>query len=65
VINYLSKRIDLTGQKFGEWEVIEYSGYSKWLCRCSCGTEKSVEAYDLKKGKTKSCGCKNINDNGN
>lgn len=45
----MTKRIDLTGQKFGEWTVIEYVGDSKWKCKCSCGTEKNVDGYDLRK----------------
>ncbi|VVB52045.1 Uncharacterised protein [uncultured archaeon] len=31
--------------------------FSKWLCRCVCGNEKSVLGIDLKAGKTQSCGC--------
>ena len=27
------------------------------LCRCECGTEKTIEASHVQKGKTKSCGC--------
>lgn len=30
-----------------------------WLCKCSCGNTKAVSAYNLKIGKTKSCGCLN------
>ena len=26
------KRIDLTGQQFGEWIALEYSGNRKWKC---------------------------------
>ena len=33
------------------------NGRSRWLCRCTCGGEKIVTAYDLKAGKVKSCGC--------
>lgn len=29
----------------------------KVLCRCECGSTKSVVAIDIKRGKTKSCGC--------
>jgi hypothetical protein len=35
------RRIDLTGQKFGELTVTGYAGIKKnsarWTCRCSCG----------------------------
>ena len=27
------------------------------LCRCDCGTEKTIEACQVQKGRTKSCGC--------
>ena len=29
----------------------------RWLCRCSCGDETIVGSYELKSGKTVSCGC--------
>lgn len=46
---------DLTGQQFGEWEVVEKSGYL-WKCRCSCGKISCISASDLATGKSKSCG---------
>ena len=55
--------IDLIGQKFGRWDVITRvfnpakRKNSKWLCRCSCGKEKIVSGYSLRKGQSKSCGC--------
>ena len=57
------KLIDLTGQRFGRWTIIERSypnGKSNqvmWLCKCDCGTEKIVIGDTLKRGVTKSCGC--------
>ena len=48
---------DLTGQKFGRWTVLEYVGNGKWLCKCDCGTERTVRANRLKSGASKSCGC--------
>jgi len=61
----MSKRIDLTGQKFGRWIVIEFSYYTKnwdyfWKCRCECGNEKNVNRRSLKNGSSKSCGCLHI-----
>lgn len=62
-------RIDLTGQRFGRLTVIKQvedhiskSGQhkSRWLCKCDCGNETTVTSQNLKKGHTKSCGCKNI-----
>jgi len=49
--------IDLTGQTFGRWTVLEFKGQAKWLCRCSCGTEKVVGGSSLRRGNSTSCGC--------
>ncbi len=54
--------IDLVGQKFDRWTVIERAGRSDkgrtlWLCRCTCGTERKVDGMNLKQGGSKSCGC--------
>jgi len=51
------KLIDLTGQKFGRWTALEYTGKSKWKCICECGNIKEVNLSSLKSGKSKSCGC--------
>lgn len=55
---------DLTGMQFGQWTVLrkddskQYkSRGKKWICLCSCGTEKSVFGKYLKNGKSTSCGC--------
>ena len=49
-------KVDLTGQKFGEWSVIEYAGNHFWKCECSCGVIKNIQSYSLKTGGSKSCG---------
>ncbi len=41
------------------------AGKDKWsktrgLYRCTCGTEKIIDDYSVRKGKTKSCGCLNL-----
>ena len=56
--------IDLTGQRFGRWKVIEKSGHGKWgevfwLCRCDCGTERIVSGVSLRNHRSMSCGCWN------
>lgn len=56
-------RTDLVGKNFGEWEVLSShstsrSGATRYICQCSCGTEKDVFASHLVSGKSKSCGCK-------
>lgn len=52
--------IDLTGQTFGRWMVASYAGNKGWICRCECGTEKRVNADNLKAGKSRSCGCLSV-----
>lgn len=53
--------IGLAGKTFGRWTVIERADnvgrIVMWLCRCSCGTVKTVAGSGLKNGKTVSCGC--------
>ena len=52
----MSKRIDLTGQTFGDWYVEEYAGDQKYRCRCSCGKIKLVKAFLLTSGGSTNCG---------
>ena len=61
--DFVSKVIDLTGEKFGEWTVLERSGSDKrgqalWKCQCSCGTIKNIVGSTLRNGASGSCGCK-------
>lgn len=58
--------IDLTGQRFGRWTVIDRaedhftkSGarITMWNCVCDCGKKKSVSGNSLRKGASISCGC--------
>lgn len=53
---------DLTGQRFGKWLVLSYVGPSKqgslWSCHCDCGTDRTVKSAFLRKGLSKSCGCR-------
>lgn len=52
----------LIGQQFGEWSVlkVDKSNPRNYICKCSCGTVKSVFSGSLKNGMSKSCGCKKI-----
>jgi hypothetical protein len=46
------------GDKVGEWSLIEATktkGRTYWLCECSCGVRKVVEAASLNKGGSASC----------
>lgn len=55
----MGKFQDLSGMKFGEWEVLRRDHGKRWICRCSCGTTKSVWRDHLVDGTSKNCGCKN------
>jgi len=53
--------IDLTGRRFHRWVVLKLAGRVQkhliWLCRCDCGTQKSVYGSTLNGGQSQSCGC--------
>lgn len=57
----MPKLRDLTGQKFGKLTVLERAETKNkrtyWKCRCDCGNIVITEAYGIKTGHTKSCGC--------
>lgn len=58
-----AQREDLTGERFGNLTVVKLDRIAKnrqckWLCLCDCGQVVSVYASNLKRGHTKSCGCK-------
>jgi hypothetical protein len=59
----MTKRLDLTGQRFGRWLVTGIAeahpkGRAYWLCRCDCGEVKTVRGSALRGGKAQSCGCR-------
>ena len=62
-MGHSTKKLDLTGQRYGELTVLRpadnVGGRTAWLCRCSCGKETVVKTCHLRNGHTKSCGCKN------
>lgn len=50
---------DLTGETIGRWAVLrldESSDEVRWICRCECGTVRSVSRKSLTSGRTLSCG---------
>lgn len=53
----MSERIELEGKQFGRLSVVKYVGKGKYECACSCGNRKDISGYNLRIGKTKSCGC--------
>jgi hypothetical protein len=57
-------KADLVGKVFGKLTVLEFvgrkngtSGDSLWRCMCECGTNSIVYGWNLKAGKSKTCGC--------
>jgi len=56
-----TKKLDLTGQRFGMLTVLaptdNIGSKTAWRCRCDCGREISVKTYNLRSGRTKCCGC--------
>lgn len=57
-----SKRLDITGERYGSLVAIRWVGLDKWqdsqwLFRCDCGNEKVVRLAGAKTGHVQSCGC--------
>lgn len=56
---------DMTGMRFGKWLVVRQaapdaefvSTMARWICRCDCGTERTVAAGSLRTSISRSCGC--------
>lgn len=58
----LGRAKDIRGNRYGHWTVLERAengknGTLRWLCKCDCGTIRSVDANHLKRGDTTNCGC--------
>lgn len=53
------KPIDLHGATFGRLTVQSRSD-SRWNCLCTCGRTVSVYGNNLRSGRTRSCGCLNL-----
>lgn len=58
--------LNLDGKKFGKLTVLTRNGsfvgedglkYSQWLCKCECGSIKTIRGHDLVRGSVTSCGC--------
>lgn len=59
----MAQMIDLVGMRFGRLTVLKAlpkcDDYSRlWECRCDCGAVHIVRGASLRRGLTKSCGCK-------
>jgi len=57
----MSKKLNLVGQRFGRWTVIEFAfrknQYIYLKCKCDCGNIRNVLIYSLLNKRSKSCGC--------
>ena len=59
-----AKLKDLTGNVYGRLTVLRRGDYDRWgnilwVCRCECGTNKSINGGSLRSGNSQSCGCLN------
>lgn len=52
-----SPRVNLAGQRFGNYLAVDYAGRSSWNCICDCGAQRVVLTSNLRKGHSASCGC--------
>ena len=59
----MGKALDLSGQTYGRLRVLTkhpkrtHDKRVRWECLCECGTTTIVTAQNLRKGRTRSCGC--------
>ena len=59
----MSKMLDLTGQHFGLLTVVaraenDIRGQTRWFCQCDCGKTKIIAGNSLRRGVSRSCGCR-------
>lgn len=60
----MPKRVgNLTGKTFGSWQTLERGipirkNRTTWICRCKCGTVRTVAQARLLNKKSTSCGCR-------
>lgn len=53
---------NMVGKRYGRLVGIEQRGFdrygrARWLWRCDCGVERTIPAYVVKNGHSRSCGC--------
>src|SRR3990167_3074605 len=49
------------GQKFNRWTILHWEKpLKRYVCQCDCGQIRNLRSGDIKLGKSKSCGCYNI-----
>ena len=47
---------DITGVRFGKLIALRYLGNGYWECKCDCGDIQPYLGYNLRRGRTTSCG---------
>lgn len=57
-------KFNLTGQRFTLLLVIGYADKGHWHCVCDCGNLRTIHGPQLRRGRAKSCGCKNTRPRG-
>lgn len=62
-VTHCGCKASLIGQTFGGLTVEALDGTDsrhnrRWICRCSCGKVSIVPTVELRRGNTRSCGCK-------
>lgn len=59
----MARKTDITGMKFANLTVLTPNGSKNgslcWDCMCGCGQIVNVRGPDIRRGRTKSCGCLN------
>lgn len=45
------------GERFARMVLVEPVGKGRWTARCDCGEIRTLPAYALRSGNTRSCGC--------
>ena len=63
-----SHKVIIAGTTFGEWTVLREDVHVpgkngldyRYLCCCSCGTQRVVSCHSLRRGHSRSCGCKQV-----
>lgn len=60
----MPKPLNLTGQRFGRWNVLEIApkrrAVTYWRCVCDCGDIGEVSIQNLRSKQSTSCGCRTI-----
>lgn len=53
----MSRRLDITGKKFGRLTVVRHVKNTIWECLCDCGNTSYPQSYYLRNGSVTGCGC--------